>query len=223
MRGTMHFGLEYISTNENLDAILNALDISADDRVLSICACGAQPLAMLHQITGSGRIVAIDSNKHQLEFVEHILEIIANGHHNQLAEMDLAPRNKGYFSDTDKIDRIHRHKDKIYLKMMDVSKTPRISSTFNKGYFSNAPVDLMEFQEIFEKDSLIYLTEFPFFNNFANEMIDEKSIAKTFIIDYKKTEIARNLEQTSQRYTVVRNGKVWSYGYQWNPVVLRKI
>ncbi len=229
----IYFSLSFPHTNESLESITNTLSIKESDKVLSICGCGAQPLALLNYLGNSGSIMAVDYNPKQIKFAKEVIGLIKEKRINELEELNITPKNIGYFSDRDRLKAITKNLDKLKFKVMDVSERPKIQSKFNKGYFSNAPVNLEYFYPFFERRALVYVafhTEFlkgKFLQNpidfFLNEMLDVYGNFKTlYDIDLERTERALTIERehTLQCKNCYAKGKF--IAEQWMPFVLMK-
>jgi hypothetical protein len=215
--------VDYLYTNENLEAITRTLDINPDDRVISICGSGAQPLAFLQYLNGNGEILAIDYNKHQIKLARQILNNMPAYFHKN-SKIDIAPRNEGYFVNMQRIEQIHKNKDKINFQIMNVSKQSdinKIDTKFTKGYFSNAEVNIIAFEDYLEKGGLIYITSFPF-QNVLGHIISEKAIEKSFAVDIERTKLAREIELTNTSLPTPSNRKYVEH-WEWKPTVLVRI
>ena len=64
-------------TNESLWAIEKGLDIRPNSRVLTICGSGDQPFALL--LAGSQRVLALDTNPRQIDYVRKRIEALRRG------------------------------------------------------------------------------------------------------------------------------------------------
>ena len=184
--------------NETLEAITQALSIEQDDRVISICSCGAQPLAFL-QYLGNGRILAIDNNPKQINFAKQVIQIIKQG--KNLKELNLAPKDGPYFSNKHRLEAITQNLNRLQFKLMDVTKKPETNRKFTKGYFSNADVNLKYIHPIFEDGALIYVAfathDLP---KDIEKFLDNRSeayrcdIRKLYEIDMPRTRLACKIE-----------------------------
>jgi hypothetical protein len=146
--------LRYLATNENLLAIRHGLCAGPQDRVLCIAAAGDQAFALLEHVQ---KVVVVDMNPRQLDYVEKEIELIRNGDFlsfqkpqvvlkadprfgfevellEGLNEYGLEQRRK-YFTHSrlsaiqKKLDRIHVSKDTV-LNSLE-------GKTFNKAYLTN--------------------------------------------------------------------------------------
>jgi S-adenosylmethionine:diacylglycerol 3-amino-3-carboxypropyl transferase len=61
--------VKYVATNESLDAIIKGMEITPEDRILSICGSGDQSFAMLAE--NPKKIIAMDYNLDQIRYAEH--------------------------------------------------------------------------------------------------------------------------------------------------------
>ncbi|MBI3033310.1 DUF3419 family protein [Candidatus Woesearchaeota archaeon] len=112
-------------TNEDLQAIVEGLDVQADDIVLAICGSGDQALALLEF---ASRVIAVDNNNEQLKFARKKIDdlvaldpkrfvheyYIVNALHMYgfiyfSVDYDLIERNYGSAN----VERLQRIRDKI--------------------------------------------------------------------------------------------------------------
>jgi hypothetical protein len=214
--------------NETLEAITGALSIEESDRVISICSCGAQPLSFSQYIDDSGSVLAVDYNPEQIKFTRKVMKLIREGKVDELEALNIAPKDRGYFSDEHRLETIARNLDKLQFEVMDVSKKPKIKDRFNKGYFSNAPVNLKYFHPLFENGALIYVA-FATVNlpNQIEKFLDNRSeaygcdIRKLYDIDRQRTERACKVEAAhpAVNHHSIEGGSI---GCDWTPCVFRK-
>ena len=66
-------GLEYISTNENLDAIVLGMDVNSNDRILAMGGSGDQAFALLEK---AGSVTVVDRNSAQIWYIKQRAELI---------------------------------------------------------------------------------------------------------------------------------------------------
>jgi len=133
----------YNYTNESVIAITNALKIKPDDKIISICSCGAQPLSLIENLNGNGSMLSIDWNPHQIDFTKMVINYIKKNNLKKLKELNLTPKDKDYFLNEGRLRRIKTNLKKLEFKVMDISKEKiKINKKFNKAYFSNADVNL---------------------------------------------------------------------------------
>ena len=135
----------HLFINETLEAITGALNIEESDRIITICSCGAQPLSFLQYLSGSGSALAVDYNAKQINFTKSIMRLIEEGKVDELNALNIAPKDRKYFSNKERLKTIARNFSKLQFGVMDVSKKPEIQGKFTKGYFSNADVNLKYF------------------------------------------------------------------------------
>ena len=214
--------------NETLEAITGALSVEESDRVISICSCGAQPLSFLPYIGNSGSVMGIDYNPDQIKFTKHIMKLIREGKVDDLEALNITPKDRGYFSDEKRLEAIARNLSKLHFEVIDVSKKPEIEGKFNKGYFSNAPVNLKYFHPLFENGALVYVAfataSLP---NQIEKFLDNRSeaygcdIRQLYEIDREKTERACKIEAAHPivYHHSIENGSI---GCDWTPCVFRK-
>src|SRR3989344_1457798 len=209
--------------NETLEAITGALSIEDSDRVMSICSCGAQPLSFLQYIGDSGSVLAADYNPEQIKFTKRVMKLIKEGNVDELEALNIAPKDRIYFSDEERLESIARNFSKLQFEVMDVSEKPKIRGRFNKGYFSNAPVNLKYFHPVFEDGALVYVAfataSLP---NQIERFLDNRSeaygcdIRQLFDIDRERTERACRIEAAHPTvyHRSIANGSI---GCDWTP------
>jgi hypothetical protein len=214
--------------NETLEAITGALTIKESDRVMSICSCGAQPLSFLQYIGNSGNILAVDYNPEQIKFTKRVMKLIKECRIDELEALNIAPKDMGYFSDSERLEAIARNFGRLQFEVMDVSKKPKVQGRFNKGYFSNAPVNLKYFHPVFEDGALVYVafatSSLP---NQIERFLDNRSkaygcdIKQLYDIDKELTERACKIEtaHSTVYHHSIANGSI---GCDWTPCVFRK-
>ena len=212
----------YSQINERLNAITNALNVHGEDQVISICSAGAQPLALLENLGEKGRVLAIDNNQDQLRFARDVAETIRNKDSATLVRMNIAPRDRNYFSNAKRIDSIRKNLSKLDFKPMDVSMPIAIRDEFTKGYFSNADVNLRRVYQLFRKDSLIYVT---FSSILLPKNIDQflSVYSDRNNFDFGKFyEVDNNRSLEACRSETVNTGDISLKGITWTPLVLRR-
>lgn len=218
----------YLFINETLEAITGALGIEESDRVMSICSCGAQPLSFLQYIGDSGSVLAVDYNPEQIKFTKRVMKLIKEGKFDELEALNIAPKDRGYFSDDERLELIVKNFSKLQFEVMDVSKRPRIQGRFNKGYFSNAPINLKYFHPIFETGALVYVAfATSILPNQIEKFLDNRSeaygcdIRQLYEIDRERTERACRIEAARPvvYHRSIANGSI---GCDWTPCVFRK-
>jgi hypothetical protein len=146
----------YTFINESIEAILGGLSIQDNDRVLTICSC-AQPFGML-EFVNNGSVLAVDNNPGQIKFAKRILRMIKRGDEKAIHELNLTPKDKDYFIQGKRLEKIAGNSEKIKFELRDVEQTPGFSTTFTRGYFSNVPINLPKYADFFEKGALVYVT-----------------------------------------------------------------
>ena len=192
------------STNESLEAITRALTVRGDDKVIAICGCGAQPLALLENLGEQGEVIAIDNNIQQIKYAQALVECLKQGDFVEFCRPHIAPFDDFYFFPKERLEKIVANLDKLHFSVMDVTQKPRIHNYFSKGYFSNTPVNLKYFHQAFKEGALIYLT---CGSPGARTQFLEFNARDLYALDKEKTELASKIETSK---------------YDWTPVVLRK-
>lgn len=197
----------YHQTNESIEAITSALEVNGNDQVLSICASGAQPLALLENLNKNGSITAIDNNPNQIEWTKAVLEAFKEKDKKEISELNLAPREQeyripDYFLRGNRLNKINRNLKKIDFEIRDVTQMPVLTLKFNKGYFSNAPVNLSEYYAEFQSGALVYIAFSSVFlpndvDFFIKERVNSwgKRFKDYFELEPEKTKIACDLEK----------------------------
>lgn len=214
-------------TNESLKAINQALDPQPSDRVLSICGSAAQPLSSLEHIGRNGVVVAIDYNEYQLQYAQNVLKLIQEGDIGALAKLNISPKDKGYFLDRGRLERIAANRKQLKFHLMNVSKGHDIQRKFNKGYFSNAPVNLAKFHALFEPGAIVYVipeegnrpTPRDDFDTFIRivSATCAYDIRDLYILDKDRTKQAHDIERSQDSYYHASRGmKTYC---PWNPCV----
>ena len=160
-------------TNENLEAITQSLNIQPDDKVLAVCSIGAQFLALLEFLKGSGLLVAVDYNPQQLDLAKTIVDIAVRRDARALARLDICPRNQGYFNRR-RLKRIAMNMPKVRFMQNDLRERLEIKERFTKVYLSNVLANLNALAEVVEKGSLIYLA----YKNHRGTKITSKNSAR---------------------------------------------
>jgi hypothetical protein len=210
----------YKQTNELLRAIIYALEIKPDDKILSICGSGAQPLSMLETLS-EGSLLAIDINSAQIDWTKSIIDIFREGNRELIKKLNLAPRDrvqdgKEYFLANKRYQKIVKNLPNLDFRRMDVTKPQRLKKSFTKGYFSNVNVHLPYFYKFFKPGAIVYIV----YATSALPNSPEKFLANRkedwgedfedyFYLDLEKTREVCRMEATEP---------TWN----WTPVVLIK-
>jgi SAM-dependent methyltransferase len=210
----------YYRTNESLLAITTALEIKEDDKILSICSSGAQPLALLENLGDDGKLLAIDQNPDQLQYARQVVDLFMEKQRKAIKELNLAPKdweNKDYFLRDGRLAKITKNLDRLDFKKMNVLQPPRLKTKFTKGYFSNAPVYLPAFGKIFSPGASIYVVYAT--NSLPNKPEEfmqnrrdvwEWGFEENFRLDIEKTAAACKIEEQTNKMG-------------WTPAVFRRV
>jgi hypothetical protein len=211
----------YHQTNESVEAITTALDVKGSDQVISICASGAQPLALLENLSNKGKLLAIDINPDQITWVKAVLEVFKNKDRKEIAELNLAPRDQeygkaDYFLRGNRLKKINANLDRINFKIKDTYKELNLRKKFTKGYFSNVQFPLQLVNNVFESWALVYMTyASPYLPNRPLDFLKNcherygENFDTYFTLDIEKTKVACDIEK-----------KYPSAG--WTPAVFRR-
>jgi len=194
-------GVDFITTNESLESIVNALEPTAEDTVLAICGCGDQPFALAQ--TGA-RVHAVDYKKEQIAYAKRRARLAELGRHvDFLSVSRSAPgdaNNLRYLANEERWRRIRANINKISFHHADIFKLPRsLHRTYTKIYLSNAitysgrtPKDreIEQLIRVLQPNGLLYLavkTDHIEFSAYARERLR---------VDVSLTYDARRTEKT---------------------------
>ncbi|MDO8563958.1 MAG: hypothetical protein Q7R87_03035 [Nanoarchaeota archaeon] len=152
-------------SNETLRIIVKGLDIQPEDRVLSICGSGDQPIAFLSQ---GARVLAVDTYQDQITFAKRRINLLRKGLLNKFLEFPrededfkvIWGRNNSFFRRELELENLDFRRLK-FTKGDIFSLDPEIYRGFNKVYLSNAwPIrpnnTLRNFAENLPEGCLVY-------------------------------------------------------------------
>ncbi len=144
--------LMYSVTNENLTATVQGLDLNSKDSVLAVGGSGDQAFAILEF---ARRVIAIDTETAQLEFMKKRFEALKEGDYERFlqeetnsimdcldyrrkeqAETYKASRRK-YFLENERLGKIRDKIGSITFEYGDILKIARTRRDFSKIYLSN--------------------------------------------------------------------------------------
>lgn len=209
---TFHNYLNYIATNENIDAIIKGLDVNNNDKVLSILGSGDQAFAMLEH----SKVIATDTIRAQLKFVNKRIEYLKENNFQDFLMKNYSVKKtreyiegvitrtgeyvlefinlrNNYFLKEGRLENIKDNLDN--LKIFNKNIIDCHNEEFNKIYFSNAlraGTNITELVDKLPHNGLIYLSN----NKVANSII-EYSDKYSVVKDYELSNIACELEKTS--------------------------
>lgn len=212
----------YSSTNEDLDAIVQGLDLRPDDSVLAVAGSGDQVFAILEY---AGRVRAIDSSPSQLQLVRlkvealgiRMQELFFYGKEDLLKEIS---RKREYFSAEGRLERIRDNLDNLVVLESQNIFALQIDERFSKIYLSNAldwsrsceekPENLSAAIKLLSPGGLLYIS-----NSFTSMPYDEKTYLDLCDLpglerEFELTQKARELEKKNTEYS-------------WSPIVYRKV
>jgi hypothetical protein len=220
-------GCRYSITNEKLEAILNGLDIKPEDKVLSICGSGDQPLALLEI---AKEITVIDIGQNQIDLFKRRKGIICSGEYSKFRDVyggiafyNLSSRNE-YFSN-ERLDKIKENinKSKIEAVCGNIFKKS-FKKPFTKIYLSNAIL----FNDLLRKDTrkkikkiskelsstgLVYISDGDqLLREVENKGYEINSFVYPLVTNETLTEKARELQKPRNEHE-----------QPWFPIVLQKV
>ena len=113
----------YLTTNESLEAIIIGLEVNPEDKVLTICGSGDQPLAFIEK---TKNLTIVDHMERQIKLFLYRKKILKSGKYSEFREIksseedhisDLQLRNK-YFS----LKRLKRIEEKLRKLSQNLSE-----------------------------------------------------------------------------------------------------
>jgi hypothetical protein len=224
---------EDIVSNENLPAIMAGLDISLGDSVVSVC--GGAGDAIFAMAEKAKRILAVDYEKRQLEYLRHRKKLLEIGNfedflktdwdaENERQYQDLLSRNS-YFSES-RLKAIQKNLSiaKIESICMDIFALSNQVSSFNKLNLSNvlkynfeSIEELGKLATFLPLGSLIYTSDgnYTIYRTEPGRK-DELSLPShlNLRINSELTEKAQELQSQGAKYLKEDN---------WRPIVFQKI
>ena len=216
-------------TNESLEAIRTGLGASDGDKVLSVCGCGAQSLALLEDVGESGEVVAIDNVPRQLALAKYIAKLVGACDIKKLKELNISPKDPGYFSDPKRLNIIAKNLGRLRFKEMDLTDWPDDSETFSRGYFSNVGVNLVDYSVLFQKGALVYVVYSTLklpdnIDKFIENRIEQwgTKFIYAYDVDIERTREACRIETENGGFYDRRSASGWR-DLLWTPAVFRRI
>jgi len=213
-----HYDVEYLVSNERLDAVTTGLNVTSGDRVLTICASSDQPIALLEI---ARRVLVVDMEQRNLDRLEQRIRLIKEGdyegfflpkhEYNGLA--GIFSRN-GYFRQEGRLDRIKANLCRLDVLGTEdiVQASQRNSGKFNKLYVSNA-IGCFEYvgQEVGKAlrviakslplDGLVYIA--------ANEPMWRGQVPSDLALDEELSDSAQKIELQNSGF--------------WEPLVYKRV
>lgn len=133
--------LIYKYTNENLEAIVLALQPNNNDKILAVCGSGDQAFALLEN---AKEVWCVDNNKAQIKYLKERLHALKRGDHKAFlpktkdsndSELNI---QEGYFKQKNRINKIKEKLNRLTVKQGDIIEIAKIEPGFTKIYLSNA-------------------------------------------------------------------------------------
>jgi S-adenosylmethionine:diacylglycerol 3-amino-3-carboxypropyl transferase len=145
---THNTNLSFGYSNESIEAVVAGMDVQRGDRILAICGCGDQPLALLEN---AHKVIGVDFNPAQVELVRKRVELLNKGDYQEslmhgFEGVDLSnwayarelERRKNYFDEA-RLARIAQKVPHLDLKLGELMETARKEEgNYNKIYASSA-------------------------------------------------------------------------------------
>lgn len=219
--------VRFPKTNESLESVVQGLDVGSDDRVLSICGSGDQPLAMLEK---AASVVAIDVNSEQLTYAMARFDLIRIGRFSLFRNPDLFTASdfwsfiralahretvvSKYFTQ-ERLRTIQTRLHKLAVCTGDIfdwhNHPDWIESKFDKVYLSNA-LDAQPFCG----NACNIISLLPIIKQFGLIYVSDR-----FYVDLCADAINKQLE-LDENLTIVARGEHADL-INWNPGVYRKV
>lgn len=209
----LHNYLNYLYTNETLDAIIGGLDLKRDDKVLSILGSGDQAFAMLEYSS----VIATDRVRAQLKFVNKRIKHLKNSEFDDFLMRNYSlkdtkeyvpnvlTRSGDYVLDFINLrneyflrnkNRLNNIRDRIdNLKILNNNILNCTNKEFNKIYFSNAltnGTNITKLVDILPNNGLIYISN----SGVVNRIIEQRSEYK-IVKDEELSKLAKDSEYIS--------------------------
>jgi len=135
--------LNYIHTNENLEFLLEGLNPSKEDNILSICGSGDQAFSMMER---GAKVLAVDINKIQLKYSQLRLISLFNEDFEDFFILKENPfynflLNGSFWKEhykKMKLSNLIEHKGNVQFLEKDIFDLNINLSKFNKVYLSNS-------------------------------------------------------------------------------------
>tara|TARA_Y100000310_G_scaffold78181_1_gene74811 strand:+ start:8797 stop:9561 length:765 start_codon:yes stop_codon:yes gene_type:complete len=135
--------LKWLSTNEDLESILEGMDVNEDDSILAIGGSGEQIFAMLSR---GAKVTVIDYDPVQIWYIKYRAKLIENGFIDTFLEpittywQNFRPNPLDFFRKQGILDSIRENVGNLTIMeptdLYDLDPTP--IERFNKLYLSNA-------------------------------------------------------------------------------------
>ena len=213
--------LAFDVTNESLDAVVAGVDPSSSDTVLAVGGSGDQAFALLGY---ADRVIVVDSNLKQLELISQRRKTLEDPELFLLGTEGSfhAQARNSYFLDANHFERARANSDSLVVSPpMDffqffsgafdmpidgVYLSNVMGYGLNPGDFFPRDQELLDLMGSSLQDGTrVYITN-------ANETLapgKPYTVPDTFVVDTKRTNLARALEERSPLYEL----------YHWQPTV----
>lgn len=170
----LYDNVDFLHTNEMLEAIVNGMDLQKDDDVLAILGSGEQALAIIPYVKS---VTAVDNNIWQMSYAKKRLRNLQNPLKYMLGSLcRLDSYNFGnYFSD-ERIIAARRRCGEISFVLADIFNYPWEKEKFSKAYLSNACRERKHLDAIALKlrnPGLIYVANGDCFSRMINSPLEE--------------------------------------------------
>lgn len=221
----------YEVTNESIPAIINGLELQAQDRVLSICGSGDSIFAIAEL---ANQIVGIDRSPDQILYAKQREKYLKNkkfesflSTSNQATSYFVEARNKHFNSQKcEKISSKLEGEVDIYWEVRDIFylKNPKI--LFDKIYLSNCLTyfgsdikkinsDLRNIADFLIKGGLIYVSDYDKINRFSKHKLD--------FLNETRLILNKELSEKAKIFQFKENFNCNSCFDGWFPAVFKKV
>ncbi|MFA5887978.1 MAG: hypothetical protein WC852_04685 [Candidatus Nanoarchaeia archaeon] len=201
--------LDYLHTNESLEAIVRGMDVKQKDRILVVCGSGDQAFALLEK---AGYVKAVDKNETQVKYAQRRRKMLEERFIELFFPYGKGYHNRDYFS-KERIARIVKKTGYLKIAKADIFMENAGLDNFNKVYLSNAAtfrgnnlkaVDrfLYRIAQKLASPGIIYMASDPTIN------YRENMIPNGICLDTELTAIARLYERKDRTF--------------WTPAVYRR-
>ena len=202
--------LDFIHTNESLEAIVRGMDVKPKDRILAVCSSGDQAFALLEK---AGYVKAVDNEEEQVRYAQRRRKMLKERLIKRFFPYGRGFENKNYFS-KERIAKLVKKTRYLKITNADIFMEDEGLDNFNKVYLSNAAtfrgnkpkeVDrfLYRLTQKLANPGIVYMAIEP-----IEYWCEKRMIREGFCLDTELTAIARLYER--------RDGTLWT------PVVYRR-
>jgi len=129
-------GLEYTSTNESLDSVVQGLDVNSEDRILAVGGSGDQAFALLEK---AGSVTVVDRNPAQIWYVRQRAELINHRDYEMFLALIRGRIPQEYFRRDGILEKLKERIDSLdILEPCDILEVDITEGRFTKVYLSNS-------------------------------------------------------------------------------------